>query len=111
MGPTKPPTVAERRHHANVRALGCICCRELGEYRAAEIHHVVEGCKRLGQDAVLPLCGWHHRAEPPLIDMTVKQATELLGPSLAASKREFNARWGSERELLELVTDLVGVPA
>ena len=83
----------------------CIVC---GAW-PAEAHHIVDnGYRRLsgGHQATIPLCPWHHRGEP-LADVTVRATKELLGPSLARHKREFVARFGTERELLEKVNDLI----
>lgn len=98
VGKTKSATKAQRDYQQILRNSGCVCCRQIGEYRPAEIHHIVEGRKRLGQHYVVPLCDWHHRAVPPG-DMRPSEATDLLGPSLANGKRPFVERWGTEKEL------------
>jgi hypothetical protein len=84
--------------------MGCIACRKQGFQRPAEIHHLVEGY-RLGHDATIPLCEWHHRGVPPMMSMTKAHARKLLGPSLEESKRQFVAEYGSEKELLDEVNE------
>jgi hypothetical protein len=83
-----------------MQAYGCICCRKLGFISPAEIHHITDGY-RLGHDATLPLCPWHHRGVPPCGFVSKKLVATLYGPSLAESKRDFVAEYGSEMELLE----------
>lgn len=68
-----------------------------------EAHHLVDKGYRKhsgGDDATIPLCAWHHRGEPPRLDMRQSQCIAIFGPSLALSKRAFVVRFGSERELL-----------
>lgn len=91
----------DRRRFADLQILGCICCTKEGRIREAEIHHLVEGRKRLGHQATIPLCPWHHRALPPLDGMDEATSEKLLGPSLARNKREFIARYGTEHDLLD----------
>lgn len=100
---SKPITPDQRDRWDRLRIHGCICCKKSGRIRAPEIHHLVEGMKRLGHDFTIPLCPWHHRAEPPFMEMRKSEALEWLGPSLAESKRQFTEYYGTERELLEEV--------
>jgi hypothetical protein len=79
---------------------GCVACRKRGLISYPEIHHIVSCHKRYGHDHTLPLCAWHHRGVPPAFEMTKKAARKLLGSSLAESKRDFTAEFGSELELL-----------
>lgn len=86
--------------------LGCIVCKNThGQYREPDIHHLTESC-RLGHDFTIPLCPWHHRAVPPN-NVRMSVAVEILGPSLAANKSAFVAAYGTERELLATVDDLL----
>lgn len=74
----------------------------LGQPNRTEAHHVVEQSYRKhqgGDEASIPLCGWHHRGEP-LMSMTVKEMKFCHGPSLRLHKREFVALYGRERVLL-----------
>lgn len=43
------------------------------------------------------------------MDMRPSEATEVLGPSLAMSKRAFVAKFGTERSLLEQTDKLIEV--
>ena len=103
VGRQKPPTKDELRRYHALQELGCIACRINGVSHGAipEIHHLVEGNKRLGNDYTIPLCAWHHRGE------AASQWEKLKGPSLARSKREFIAEYGTERELLDAVNKII----
>lgn len=98
----KSRTREESRHLDAVAALGCIACRTLGHLDSpAEIHHIRSG-QGLGQRAshaeALPLCPHHHRQGGH-------------GEAFHAGKRTWQARFGTERELLAQVRELLGVAA
>lgn len=83
--------------------IGCIACRMEGwQPQPSDVHHLVEGRKRLGDNYTIPLCPWHHRGVPEN-DMSNAEMTFMLGPSLARNKRAFIQRYGTEKELLERV--------
>jgi hypothetical protein len=96
VGRTIKPTKAQVARFEALKALGCICCKKLGIQRDPEIHHIVEGMRRLGHDFTLPLCVMHHR-----------MTGGLFGPSIADGSKLFNARWGTQRELLAEVNELL----
>lgn len=102
---TKSPTLAERRRFAALQDLGCIACRIAGRPgEPPDIHHIVEGGRRLGHAFSLPLCPWHHRG---VSELGSALATQVYGPSLARHKRDFVAWYGTEAELLRMVDDLI----
>jgi len=71
-----------------VAALGCILCG-----RPAEIHHLRGGqgmAQRADDKEVIPLCSEHHRDGG-------------RGTAIHAGRESFEARFGTERELLEEV--------
>ena len=105
VGPQPAPTKADRRRFDALHELGCIACRVNGvvTITTVEIHHLVEGNKRLGHSFTIPLCAWHHRGD-------AENAMEMLkGPSLARNKRAFAKEYGTERELLAAVNRLIHV--
>ena len=101
--------MATKAAQARFRALhdlGCICCLlECVVWMAPDIHHIFDNGYREhsgGDMATIPLCPWHHRGLTPE-GMTTAVAANKMGPSLALSKRLFNAVYGGERKLLEHV--------
>jgi hypothetical protein len=100
VGKTKAHTKADKRRFSLLPQVGCICCKAYGIHNEwVQIHHIVEGNKRLGHQYTIPLCYWHHENVPPE-GMTRKQAEAKVGPSLK-SKKKFNEVFGGEIELLE----------
>lgn len=86
--------------------IGCIACLKEGNPGVkGDVHHVLRAGRRVSHDHSLVLCSWHHRGVP--LGTSAKETEKILGPSLARSKRDFTARYGTERELLELVDTLV----
>jgi hypothetical protein len=86
-----------QRHYSLVAALGCIVCRDMGmELGMVQLHHPY-GRKREKEYIVLPICFHHHQSG-------IK--SELL-VSLHPWKREFEARYGTEEELLIKVKELL----
>ena len=100
VGKTANPTKTQQRRFDLLPQVGCICCKAYGIHNEwVQIHHIVEGGKRLGHDYTLSLCYWHHEGIPPE-GLTPQQAEDKVGPSLKSKKR-FNGVFGSERQLLE----------
>ena len=92
--------------YEKLQAFGCVCCRILGHKNTqVDIHHLVEGKKRLGDDYTIPLCAFHHRGIIPLPpENAPKGWLSQWGPSRHYhGRRAFEKHWGTERELLEYV--------
>ena len=91
----KPATKAEKEHMGRVAELGCIV-EESGQRcgRNAEIHHVYNGGIRASHFDVLALCPTHHR-------------NGGFGEAVHNGKRTWEARYGTERELLKRVNRLL----
>jgi hypothetical protein len=82
----------ERIHLSKVAAIGCIICR-----MPAEIHHIRAGMgmgQRNNHFNAIPLCHKHHR-------------TGGHGVALHAGQKTFEAKFGTELELLEKVNKLI----
>ena len=89
MGPSKTPTRIEREWMNRLQSLGCVACRQDGiSDTPGEIHHIVQGNRRLGHLFTLLLCPPHHRGDGRQV------------PSVHFSKRTFTAKYGTEMELL-----------
>jgi hypothetical protein len=96
-------TKSDLRRYRLLQDMGCIVARLFyGAYRDADIHHITEGGRRLGNQFTIPLSPWLHRAVRD-DGMSQEEMTATFGPSLAVSKRDFIARFGTERELLAKV--------
>lgn len=92
--PCKPvrqvPTAAEKEYYDRVAQLGCMLSRRLGHYVAPELHHprFLGGAGMKSPNwCVIPLSPYHHRLGP-------------AGNCLHAGRRSFEARHGTEAELL-----------
>ena len=105
---TGKQTKAEQKRFDKLRTMGCICCALKGlGWRAPEMHHLVSGGRRIGHAQTLPLCPFHHRnvIEPM---MTPRGMSKLMGPSFGASRKAFEAEFGSEESLLAEVNRRIG---
>ncbi len=101
----------------------CICCSIIGVAQPSptERHHLVDGGYREhsgGHQATLPLCGFHHRASCKFLSITKTELEmyRIYGPSLKYqgppgmdNKGAFVKKWGTERELLERVNELLRI--
>lgn len=91
-------TRRERKEHlAKVAALGCVVCRNEGLGASpASAHHI--NCKTMGRKAsdfeTIPLCPNHHQNA----DGTPKFYGHI---AVHRSLKDFEARYGTERELLK----------
>lgn len=108
---TDKPTKAEQAWIERVKAYGCICCLE-AKFRppwrtATEIHHIVEGNRRLGHFYVLPLCPGHHRGVFTARQRAAMQPDRVV--AISHGLKRFVAAFGTERELWEILRDHVGL--
>lgn len=102
VGKTKAATLSEKKRMELIKGLGCVAC-VLNNYPdvQCEVHHVVEGRKRLGHSQTMGLCLWHHRGEIEL-DYTRQQMGGMLGPSLAHGSYDFAENFGSQATLVKV---------
>ena len=95
------PSLRAQRYLDRVARLGCIVCRNVGQYpdwAATEIHHLREGMGMSQKNDylhTLPLCPIHHR-------------TGGRGVGFHAGRESWEAHFGSERSLLWEVRRLLG---
>lgn len=96
----KSTTLAEKAHLRRLADLGCIACLEVFGYASpAEIHHPRSGQgvgQRAGHFEAIPLCAQHHRHGG-------------YGVAIHAGQREWEKRFGTERELLAAVRRRLGI--
>jgi len=94
----RTPTQEEKKWMDDVRELGCIVCRKYRDVLVpAEIHHVEGKTKPGSHFHVLPLCFWHHR----------EGSSSDLYVSRHPYKSQFEAAYGTEKELLMEINELV----
>lgn len=95
------PTVAEAERMARVVAWGCVACRLDGNAsRDTAIHHLLRGGVRIGHRYTIGLCDiGHHQGGAPI---------GLI--SRHPWKARFEAKYGSEIQLLALTDEALGYP-
>jgi len=106
---SKAANKMDRARFDMLRRIGCIACRKDGHRNdQIDVHHLTEGGRRLGHQQTIPLCPWHHRGVIPFLPYPVEQKyLHLTAPSLAVSRRDFEAKYGTQRELLDEVNKLL----
>lgn len=108
---TDKPTPAEAARLEAVRALPCLACMMAlrVQVQRTEAHHQLSGNVRIGHDATIPLCEWHHQGKLPNPKVNSAQMEASHGPSLARSSKAFHARFGTDAELLDRTNKLLRV--
>lgn len=88
----RPPTAEEARFMDRMGELPCIACqKDVRIEHVISLHHIDGRTKPCAHFLVLPLCGPHHQQDD----------TDPFGRiSLHGRKATFQARYGTERELL-----------
>jgi hypothetical protein len=88
-------TAAEQALWSRMAALGCVACMKDGIFNNhVSIHHIDGRTKPGCHQLVLPLCAPHHQQDD----------TDPMGRiSIHGHRRPFEARYGTELELLALV--------
>jgi len=104
---------ADKRRFLAITEIGCLACRLQFPDRktdfsyTTDIHHILRGGIRRGNQATIGLCPWHHRA----VIVNGAYPQELmdyeLGPSLANSRKIFEEHFGTQGELLEMQNELI----
>lgn len=97
----RAPTKAERSWMDAIVEHGCICCVLDGHApRPTAVHHILRGGQRIGHLFTLPACDpGHHQGGSPL---------GLL--SRHPYKAQWEAKYGTELELLALLQEKLGWP-
>ena len=97
---------SETARRDKMYALGCICCLQDGNYSQPQIHHILDGGRRMGHEFTIPLCPYHHVGEP-LSGVDILQMRELgYGPPLVGSPAFIEA-FGIESELLDETNKMI----
>jgi hypothetical protein len=101
MGPSKAPTKRERDWMDRVTDFGCVACHLDGNQRAAAVHHIISGNRRMGHLFTIGLCDPGHHKDGHTVGML----------SVHDRKRSFVAQYGTELELLALLRLELGYEA
>ena len=107
---TGKPTKAEQARFDKMKdGVQCVACYQRGIVKSGyiEIHHLLSGNKRIGHMATVSLCPWHHRGVVYGDGMSIAQAKELYGPSLANGSKPFRTEFGTDAELLAIQNALL----
>lgn len=88
----------EKKHYEKLFQIGCIVCRNQGYgYSLPHIHHIRKGAG-IGQKShwslAIPLCPMHHQ-------------NGGYGVALHAGQKTFEAKYGTEPELLQQTLELI----
>jgi len=108
-------TKEEKRRIAAMLTLGCAACvQEPPGWPAArpDVHHIVEGNRRLGHLYTIPLCKGHHqglwsRYQRHYMDSSV---IDMKAVALSDGKPLFVERYGTEKELWQATQLLLDLP-
>lgn len=103
MTSNKTPSAYQKRRWSRIVELGCVACAMDGNLSVPpDIHHLLSGGVRIGHSATVGLCPWHHRGVG-----NIEQLTKERGPSLAHNTRDFEERYGTPSELLEIQNEML----
>lgn len=104
-------TKAQRRRWEDAKARGCVACHintvDHGLARASygndlEMHHLLSGGRRIGHDATVCLCHFHHQAKRlPYPESGYEEQAKAFGPSLERESRRFHEFYGTDEQLLD----------
>lgn len=101
---------AESDRIRQFQRIGCIACRKDGRENVPyDVHHLTDGGRRLGHWYTIPLCPWHHRGVITFPDGVKLQDIHRDVPSLAISRRDFEAKYGAQQELHAEVNEMLGL--
>ena len=85
--------------------LGCVCCAYIDlPSPAVEVHHILDGGRRMGDWFTIPLCISHHRG-----GLWSTAIPEKYRVAIASGSRMFDAVFPCERELWERVQERLGL--
>lgn len=105
-------TKADLERFHRLQELGCIVCRLFRNVpgEPADVHHTLDGGRRISRQATAPLCAWHHRGLIP-DRMNAIEAREKFGPSKARHPEAFQRMYGDDQELLNATNQLLAAMA
>lgn len=106
----KSLTKADEARRDLIHAGHCMACMQRGiDQRGMGVvqwHHLLSGGRRIGHQATIGLCCWHH-VGAPFWACTHEEMREEYGPSLAEGSKPFYAEFGSDAELLAMQNEFL----
>lgn len=101
-GSSERITAAQAERFGQIKAGRCVACWKRGIVTiGCDAHHLLSGGRRIGHEASVALCAWHHRSIP-FDGETPPRMRMLYGPSLMDGSKAFRAAYGTDAELLAL---------
>lgn len=92
----RAPNKSEKQFHDSMAQIGCIACRKDGMFNpVVSIHHIDGRTKPGAHKLALPLCYPHHQGDGKVV------------PSVHGNKRQFENRYGTQRQLLAECNELL----
>lgn len=92
-------TKAEKARFLQILALGCVICGHDNHNSKLEIHHLIEGNKRMGHGYTICLCAYHHRGVGQVHAQT----------ALSHGSKPFTQAYGTQRSLWEATQRRLGL--
>jgi hypothetical protein len=106
----KPLTKADEARRSAIHAGHCMACYQRGiDLRGqglVQFHHLLSGGRRIGHQATIGLCCWHHMAQP-FFGYSHEEMRDEYGPSLAEGSKPFHAVFGSDEVLLRMQNEFL----
>jgi hypothetical protein len=109
---TEPQTSEESKRIERILALGCICCVDAGYKRHGErleVHHLLNGNKRIGHWYTIVLCVGHHQGRFSERQKRLIEPRKLV--SISKGSKLFLAAFDSDRNLWVITQEVLELPA
>jgi hypothetical protein len=103
-------TRSEQRRVDLMRYLGCAACASCGwlNLNELELHHLIEGNRRLGDSYTIFLCRGHHQGVWDSV--TIRALIPKYRVAISDGRKRFNTVFVSERSLWERVQVTINDP-
>lgn len=106
---TRAPTKYEAERIEAMKRLGCVACAVLGiPYADIEIHHILDGGRRMGHWFTIPLCAGHHQGRFTALQRDLIDEKQQV--AISDGRKLFNAVYGTERQLWDRVQTRLKLP-
>lgn len=100
------PTKAESDRMTRIVEYGCIVSRlKWRIYSPPDVHHLLDGGRRMGHWYTIPLNPWFHRGICES-GMSQRDMARVYGPSMALDLPGFEFEFGGDRYLWEVIQRL-----